>query len=179
MAQPGPTTLDLITLVLAIIGTVGTVALTVWAIAEWRLSGGRVRVTLLAAALGGGGVAISGKSLDVWRTDPTFNQQAFAVEVRSTGRLPVTVEKWAILCARGSVSLLENVWGPTLPHRLEAISSATWYLPADGVIAAQASFVKGIGTPNTPIRAEVILGDGRVVRSKNSIRLPDSFVGRN
>jgi hypothetical protein len=62
--------------------------------------------------------------------------------------------------------------GPELPHRLEAQSSETWFLPADMVrraVVASAAIQRG--SDPADVWMEVELGNGKTVRTKERVSL--------
>jgi hypothetical protein len=70
------------------------------------------------------------------------------------------------------VSQLQGTIGPDLPHRLEAQSAATWFLPAAPVRAAViASAAIGKGRDPCNCWMEVKLGSGKTVATKERVLL--------
>lgn len=138
MPDSSPTTLDIVTLIVAIVGIVLAGASLAWQAASFVLSGSRVRVNLRRGALrrgGPGGLARLAGPLNPSESDyemmreQGFTDDVFIVEVRNVGRMAVSVE---------SVSLdTEGGWGfahpgdpenPALPHRLEPGSKESWHV---------------------------------------------------
>src|SRR5262245_7405768 len=118
--------MEVATLVIATTGVALASFSLVWQVSAHVLTGGRVRIWLLPR-------------IDV-----------IAVQVRATGRMPVTVESMSLVIGLQSprswrswrswrsyldaigtvVRLGENLNGPSLPHTLPVGTSATWTTPA-------------------------------------------------
>lgn len=145
---------------------------------QYFLAGARVRTELHVGAIGADG-AVHGP-VDA-RIDFTqlakqgFNEPVFAVQVRNTGRLSVSVTKWDVAFDNGGGCYFHRPsWRVNddrpLPYRLEPGDEAVWYCPAAPVLVAADAFAS-IGKPVRLLWARVGLGTGKSVTSKNSMRL--------
>lgn len=172
MPESSPSTLDVVTLIVAILGIVLAGASLAWQAASFMLAGSRVRVKLRRGALrrgASGGLARLAGPLDPSESDyEMMRQQGFTddvliAEVRNVGRMAVSVE---------SVSLdAEDGWGfahpgdpenPALPHRLEAGSRQSWHVaipPLQKVVDRDKKARKAWMT--------VELGTGKALRTKD------------
>lgn len=99
MSQRARTVLgvDLLTLGIAVFGAVTGAASLAWAIASHILSGGRVKVELLAGWASAGDLFTGPLTKDTIRPDPADDfEPMLAVRASNTGRLPVSVEGWSV-----------------------------------------------------------------------------------
>lgn len=91
------------------------------------------------------------------------------------GRSPATIEGWGfvVLDRRGRETDTTIVvtqplpWLPTLPHRLEAESSASWMLALDDLVASRLMSAH----PRAEIKAFVRTGTGRMVTDSRPVPL--------
>jgi hypothetical protein len=145
-----------------------------WGVLLFRLSGPRVKVSLLYGALRGNGL-VTGPA------DGRFNwallqQQGFTdpllgIEVRNLGRISVEVRDYGARFTTGmGYSLPGFEINPQLPYPLQAQSSARWFVRlADLVSLAQAIRATG-ETMALEVGMEVqVLG--QTVRTKKHVRV--------
>jgi len=163
-----PTTLDLVTLVIAVLGLlVSGIALT-WQVLQHVLSGDRVYVELLWGGFRNGAVAVGpirGASLDSM-VSQGFTEFIFAVRGRNKGRQAVDVTGYQVSIDGGfSYSLPGWHPNPATPHRLEPGSSVTFYVPMPDVIAAIDATHEVIGGTSSNLRGTLDLGTGKTVHS--------------
>jgi hypothetical protein len=160
---------DVTTLVIAVVGLGLSLVSLTWQIVEHFLTGHRVTVELLWGGVGNRGVVTG----PVQGTLDAFAQQGFtdlvvAVRARNVGRLPVDVKGFDVQVAGSiSFSLGPEDWhlNPRTPHRLEAGSEATFYIPLDMVMQAiHAS--EAIQPYSGRIRARAQLATGRTIVGK-------------
>jgi hypothetical protein len=164
------TSLDVLTMGVAIVGAVtGIVALVVQSI-QFRSSGPRLKVDLLWAWIGPGGsgaitVPMTGKR-------PTPPEQGYdtlmlAVQARNTGRAATTVETAGIRRSDGMRFHHPTApVGPSTPVRLEAESSVMFFVDPQPMLVA-AEVIPATGG----IAAYVMLGSGREVRSGEVLKV--------
>lgn len=134
--------MDVVTLVIAVVGLILSVASLCWQIAQHRLSGPRVRVELLW-----GGIAhdraVTGPiqgTLEVFR-HAGVDTAVVAVKGRNHGRLPIDITGFTVeMDGGGGYSLPGWQPNPSLPHRLESGSEVTFYVPFEDLQAAVAVF---------------------------------------
>ena len=134
--------MDVVTLVIAVVGLVLSVASLCWQVAQHRLSGPRVRAELLW-----GGIAhdraVTGPikgTLEVFR-HAGVDTPVIAVKGRNHGRLPIDVTGFTVeMDGGGGYSLPGWRFNPSLPHRLESGSEVTFYLPLEDVERAVTVF---------------------------------------
>ena len=172
------TTLDIVTLVVAVFGALLGLAALVWNIAEFRLAGPRVKVAIKAAVISKAMEdAITGLEA-VWTQnfDPRINERAVAIWVRNVGRFPTSIETYRVDVAEGyAFTDTQSLVGPPVPHRLEAGEAATWYIGFDAVRAAKGAVEDTMKLKDRPLRASVFLGDGRRIESEDSLTIPSSL----
>ena len=161
---------DVITLVLAIFGSLVGVAALVWQGVTWSLSGSRVKATLSAGGLGPGGAVIAPVKGPLGFQLPDYAPiPVMAVPARNAGRTAVTVERYMVRLPDGV-----RLWAPPLrgsdpiPHRLEPGTSGTWYVELELVRAS----VHAMSKPVALAFIEVELGDGSTVRTKEQMNVP-------
>jgi len=102
MLDSSPSTLDIVTLIVAIVGVVFACASLAWQAASFVLSGSRVRVKLRRGALkrdsSGRLIRVQGQlspkqsDLEVLRQQG-FTDDVLIIEVRNVGRMAVSVEE--------------------------------------------------------------------------------------
>jgi len=137
-----------------------------WQAANYVLTGGRVKITLLVGAMGSGGMmTISTENLRPdWLeglAEQGFSRRIVAVRVANVGRQPVQVTRWGLKPGLGpSLYPQANGIGPSLPHRLDVGEGETWAVGMDAVQAfiqaTNATFGKsqpGSGRPSTTAAA--------------------------
>lgn len=170
----GPTTLDIVTLVVAIFGALMGLAALVWQIAQHSLTGARVRVELKSAMLGPGGAVVAPQD-QAWRQADQirpngYSTPAYAVTVINRGRFPATVESVSFVVGGGlGYRPVADLIGPELPHRIEGGSAGTWYVNARAVWATEDASATVLNTPRSGVKAEIGLADGK---SRESARIP-------
>jgi hypothetical protein len=152
-----------------LVSTVLSVAAIVWAIAQWVLEGRRVKVTLLHAVMGKGGIATGPAAavLDKSSQIAAMRRQAFSgpeligIKVINVGRLPVQITGIQVVCDLG-MSYSETIQsnGPKLPHRIEAGEADTWYYDMENVRALVDSMT-GIGKPTNTVWMTASLATGK------------------
>jgi len=159
------------TLAIAVLSLVLSVVSLTWQAATFVLSGSRVRAYLTRGA----------RNADVVVTAPSGWQQLAAqglteevigIEVRNVGRLAASIDTVHAALAGGTkTTMLQSISGPPLPHRLEPQSSAAWYLPAAPVRAAVGAQAEVLRRANPcKVWMEVTVA-GKIVRTRQSIRL--------
>jgi hypothetical protein len=99
-----------------------------------------------------------------------FTEEVVGVEVRNIGRMAATVDRVQAALAGGvKLQPVADLGGPTLPHRLEPQSAASWFLPAEPIRRAVAASAKVLKRPDPCelwMEVEVV---GKAVRSQNSM----------
>lgn len=139
-----------------------------WQVANYLLTGGRVKVELKVGAVGNGGLAtrpVKGLHGD-WRqrlAEEGFAPPVVIVEVVNVGRQPVTVIKWNIAAGKLNYQPIGDAQGPPLPHRLEVGEPATWFTAETNAIALIESSKAVPRFAGRTIRGMVQLADGRKV----------------
>ena len=156
--------MELASFVLGLIGTVLATASVVWQFAQHRLTGPRIRVDLRWGGLTSQG-SLTGPmktSLETFRVAGVV-QPMFAVVVRNVGRTPINVQGYGVAVPSGaSVSQPGNRFDPTLPHRLEGGSQATFHVElrlVEGLVGITAAAGERLA-----LRAVVDLGNGTSTR---------------
>lgn len=185
----GVVSMEVGSLLVAALGVVlGTASLT-WQAATYALSGGRAKVELRVGAMhaaGSGMVTANPRNLsEGWATlhaEQGYTHPVIGVRVRNPGRMPVTIERWSIVCfaptsSRRSLlgkvedelrprelmelqALGESI-GPPLPHRLDAGTSEMWAMDAQNIAAFASGQKEAFKLRAVAIAGRIELGDGR------------------
>ena len=142
-----PTTLDLITLVIAILGLVASVVALVWQVLSWRMSGSRVKV--------------EGRHAVIVPDDEGIH--VLAVNAHNIGRIQVSVTGWGFSYPNKTHipghAYQPMAWiNPKVPHTLEPGHSASWHLPID--VVKKAALDQGYDLPVSVVPL-VHLGTGK------------------
>ncbi len=168
--QP-PTALDITTLIVAICAAVVAATALGWQIASWLMSGVRAEVEVSK----GGKSKYSGEYTTV---EPSTPRETFSypiplvvVDIRNTGRLPVSVIGWSFRLPGGvKQGDLIEVMGPKLPHRLDVAENARWgvelnkRLKVDLLIAQ-----REVKVADVKVHVVVSLGNGKRITTRKPI----------
>jgi hypothetical protein len=172
--------MDVVTLVIAVVGLAVSLISLSWQVVEHFLTGHRVTVGLLWGGMGNGGVVTA----PVRGTLDAFAQQGFtefvvAVRARNRGRLSVDVKGFAVQVTDSiSITVGPEPWhvNPSTPHRLEAGSEVTFFIPLAMVLGAiHAS--EAIKSYSGRVRARAELSTGRTVMGPWT-PFPKALIGR-
>jgi hypothetical protein len=178
VTQPDPvSTLDIITLVVAIAGLGLAVASLIWQAATFVLSGSRVKIQLKRGFLGSpqgvGPVSRVTAPLDATADHAAtmaaqgFHQELLVVDVRNVGRLPVDITSVDGYLSSGWGFSEPGLYNEQLPYRLEPGSKQAWHVPIEyfrkalvmrGIASEEAFMVVGLGT-------------GKAVRTRQRLRI--------
>ena len=157
---------DVVTLVVAIAGLALGLASVVWQTAQWRLAGPRMKVEMHFGAVGPGGLVTSpDQKMLEQLVARGFTPTVLVARVRNKGRTPIAIEQVSAALENG-VTFMETNTPPgtePLPHKLEGLCSATWYVRALPLVAA-AKVIHGNVT-TAKIRMAVSLGTGKTIYS--------------
>lgn len=172
--------MDVAALSVAIVSLVLAALSLGWQIAQFLLTGARVRAGLKAGLLGSGGALVwpvTTRQVDVERyRQQGFTDPVFAIEVRNTGRMSIAVEQVKVRFEGWGAEFHEPEapYNPPSPTRLEPHSSKTWYVNADTVKAAARSAIEA-GMATRPLRAcgVAALGDGKRVTTRERVTVED------
>jgi hypothetical protein len=162
------------TLVIAVLGLVLSVVSLTWQGATFVLSGSRFRADLKHGAANAGGVVHGPPGSQPLQSLAAegFTAEVIGVEVRNVGRLAATVDRVEASLANGlKVNLFSELLGPSLPHRLEPQSSASWFMPAAPIrrtVAVSAHVLKRADPCKVWIEVEIV---GKHVRTRQSMLL--------
>lgn len=151
-----------------------------WQIAQYLLSAGRPKATLIhglvsASEAYSGPVRADGKGFDLdgLRRQGMGGFEAVGIQVTNHGRAPVIIESVKLLPRGGVMSLTpvgERV-GPDLPHKLEPGANASWFLDLDhaGTLAAASREVLKERISGVYMTAQ--LGTGKTIRTRQTLRV--------
>jgi hypothetical protein len=162
-----------VTLAIAVVGLALAVASLTWQAVTFILTGSRVKAYLRYGAHDGFGGVVSappGASLDQL-AQQGFGHEVLGVEVRNVGRLAVNVDKVEAVLDNGvRYSEFAPSLGPSLPHRLDAQSSQSWFMPMQPTRAAIRASSQTFGhASRMGVRVSVALGNGKVVVTKDRL----------
>lgn len=194
--------MEIATLFIAVAGVLLSALSLGWQAATHVLTGGRAQIGLRIGAIhhtGRGMLTARPESLgrECYEqcAQQGYTRPVICVQVRSVGRMPITVERWGIVASTRSEggSLLSRVEaertrgqgmeflpvadsiGPPLPHRLEAGgASETWAIDGESVSALVAATAGAFKLPSVVIRGKVELGSGRTLVTAESMRIMPS-----
>jgi hypothetical protein len=171
---------EVVTLLIAVFGAVTGAASLAWSIASHVLSGGRVAVDLRGGWAGPSNLITAPLARKTIQPDRNFvNEPVLAVQARNTGRLPVSVEGWAVKFGELSLGHVDHYANDPLPRVLNVGESATWIVPLQPLLAAySAALETGMGAQET-LRGTVSLGSGKARTTKpapvKTSELPEVF----
>jgi hypothetical protein len=162
----GISALDIITLVIAMTGAATGIAALGWGIAQHRLTGARVKVSLVGGWFYNGGIIVGGLDT-LQRPNEDLGDAVVGVLVRNVGRLPATVTIWGVRAGETSFHSDEyHYLNPAIPHRLEAGEEATWYVGSGAIVRQAHAAGKVLG--DARLGARVVLGTGDEIRAKKT-----------
>lgn len=165
------------TLVVAILALAVSSSALTWQIVQFALGSSRVTAELRYGAHDGGGAV----TMPIADRPPDFKQLAsqgytdliFAVQLRNSGRLAVSVTNWSMAFDNGGAFTVPrspiNNHAP-MPYRLEPGAEQTWFCPVHDLIAAAQAF-DATSKPVGEIRARASLGNGKIATSRNRVRI--------
>jgi hypothetical protein len=167
---------EIASFVLAVLGLVLAVVSLVWQFATFRLSGGNATALLKAGVLTNGmSILNAADKMTPDQLETTLQQHGglpvIGVEVRSTGRMPVTVRSWGLRAPSGVVvNPISDQVGPSLKHTIDPYDSATWLTPFSNALAvASAERVLSPTLEVVQLVGVVELADGRVIVTGETI----------
>ena len=137
------TSLDIVTLVIAVLALSASVGALVWAMVAWRLTGSWVKVKA------------------TWSFNPDTRIEVIGIRARNVGRTPVSVIRWGFkLPDKRHIpgGMYQELWsGPRIPYRLEPGHSEGWRMPLDDIRKILASE----GLEGIKLRPYIELGTGK------------------
>lgn len=147
-----------------------------WQVSLWLLGGRRIRVRLVHGVIGKGGVVSgpvkAGAKADIasLRTQGFNGPEVLGVQVINIGRLPVTLTSYTVKVFGGGMSYspLADSIGPSLPFRLEAGESETWYVDFK-YVRALASSDQAVGKDVSRAYMTVDLATKHEKRTRQSV----------
>ena len=114
-------TLDIVTLVIAVLGLVAAAISLVWQIVSWRLTGPVVKVSVSMGVL----VGVSGPGHAI-----------ISITARNVGRSNVSIGAWGLRLPNGErlIVPIPEAWaGPRVPYTLMGGHSESWRMDHDEV----------------------------------------------
>lgn len=151
-----------------------------WQIAQWLLSAGRAKATLMHGLMQGSGAYVGpvGKAgrpfdLDKLRRQGVDGPAVVGIQVVNHGRAPLSVERVS-LCTRGGAMQfvpVDDVLGPGLPYRLEPGTNASWYVTEDSAGRLAHSSREALGEPVTGVYMTALLGTGKTAKTPETLRV--------
>ena len=164
-------------LAVAIVSLVLSAVAIGWQVANYLLTGVRVKVETRYGALAAGGLVSWDRPPAEWELQQLGEygpvQPLTVVRVRNVGRATTSVESVGVDVGGGTVfQQLSGLPNPELPHRLEGQSAQSFMLDAQEVAAgrraAQSSGIGGKGDGR--LRGVATLGSGREVKDRRGIK---------
>jgi hypothetical protein len=165
------------TLVVAIVGVALSTSALGSQIAQFVLSGSRVKAQIQVGAAGVGGALLGPPSPNFdWQQliRQGYDQPVLAVTARNLGRTSVSVTGWRIIFDSGlqyfePASDLNH--DRPVPYTLAPGTEVTWLCPMEPLAAAEHAWNATQPEPAGAARARVLLGTGKVVTSEESVRI--------
>lgn len=151
MGPDEPTTLQSVTLIIAIAGFVLSVTALIWQFVSWWLGGARVEVELTTREEQPG--------------DPQGSTD-FVITARNKGRAAVSVSTWGLIGANGFRILPEYFDGPDERHSILGLHHTRWLVRKLDVQRDAAD----AGERPQDWKAFVVLGTGKRVASNGTVR---------
>ncbi|MFF7985447.1 hypothetical protein ACFZDK_41125 [Streptomyces sp. NPDC007901] len=170
--------MDVANFVIALIGLIAAVASLVWQAVTFVLSGIRPQCKMMHGAINPGRqyatYPIVGRTLRLPGSVVAqgFTEEALFVTVHNAGRLPFSVKSWHLVLEGGvSTGVLNNPFGPALPHRLDVGEEATWAIEMSQAQQVADAWRSQRGGVSVPAWMEVQVGNGKTYRSKEVVDL--------
>lgn len=167
---------DIVTLVIAILGLVISVASASWQVWSRRLDDPRLRVQLLRGYLGNGGIiSAPASAADSWQlmASQGYTERLLGVEVTNVGRFPISVENAIAQAEPSGVSFHRPGWhiNPEQNHRLEPFSSASWWvdMPSIAAMVQAGAGTKPEWNQTQQVRMVVRASGGKSAKTKESL----------
>lgn len=150
-----------------------------WQIAQYLLSAGRPKATLLHGLVSeseaySGPVRPDGRGFDIdgLRSQGLTGFEAVGIQVTNHGRAPVIIESVKLHPRGGAMSLIpvrERV-GPDLPYKLEAGANASWFLDYDHAARLAHSSREVLKERVSGVYMSAELGTGKSVKTRRTLR---------
>ena len=164
--------------VIALIGLIAAIVSLAWQAVTFVLSGIRPQCNMLHGAINPGRQFATYPITDRQLSLPSsvgsqgFTEEALFVTVHNAGRLPFTVKSWNLVLEGGiKTGVLNNPFGPSLPHRLDVGEEATWAIEMTQVNAVVGAWRNQSGGGAVPAWMEVQVGNGKTYKSKQIVDL--------
>lgn len=153
MAATGPTGYDIIALIVAGVGVILGAASLGWNLAEFRLSGPRIKAHLMFGALGNGGIASKrGREQPDWRrmAEQGLTEPLVGIEVVNVGRTPTEVQHFSCDLTGGfGYANPALPYNPPLSFKLDPHATKTLWLPLREVLTL-AQVIRDTGQRQAP-----------------------------
>lgn len=151
-----------------------------WQVAQYLLSAGRPKATLLHGLATGsdaysGPVGSDGKGfdLDQLREQGLIGSEVVGIQVTNHGRASVVVESVKLWPRGGSMAFVpigERI-GPDLPHKLEPGTNASWFLDHAHAVRLAAASRQAAGENVSGVFMAAELGTGKAVKTKRTLHV--------
>ncbi|MHC6176198.1 phosphoribosylamine--glycine ligase [Glutamicibacter endophyticus] len=150
-----------------------------WQIAQYLLSAGRPKATLLhglvssaAAYTGPVGSDEKKRSLDGLLQQGISGVEAIGIQITNHGRAPVIIEKITLFPRGGTMSLvpLGELIGPDLPYKLEPGANSSWYVDYLHATRLIASSREVLREKVSGVYMSAQLGTGKSIKTRRTLR---------
>ena len=147
-----------------------------WQIAQWLLSAGRPKATLLHGLVDGSDVydgpvtkKRAGFNLDQLRRQGIDGTPVIGVKVVNHGRASVTVDRISVHHHGGGMAYtpVGQLIGPELPYRLEAGTNASWYVPEEIAHRLAHASREALGETITGVYLTASLATGKSIETRH------------
>ncbi len=150
-----------------------------WQIAQWLLSAGRPKATLLHGMLQGSGIysgrVKNGRPHDLasLRSQGINGPQVVGIRVTNHGRAPVSITRVAVQARGGQLSLnpVSEIVGPPLPHQLQPGTNEAWYVAAEDAVRLATSSREVLKDKVSGIYMTAELGTGKAIKTPEVLKV--------
>lgn len=150
-----------------------------WQIAQYLLSAGRPKATLLhglvstsTAFTGPVGTDEKKRSIEGLLNQGISGVEAVGIQITNHGRAPVIIEKITLFPRGGTMSLvpLRELLGPDLPYKLEPGANSSWYVDYSHAIRLIASSREVLEENVSGVYMSAQLGTGKSIKTRQTLR---------
>lgn len=150
-----------------------------WQVAQWLLSAGRPKATLVHGLADAGQAFVGpvrrdGTGFDIadLQRQGITGSAVVGIQITNHGRAPVVVESVKLLPRGGVMQFMpigERI-GPDLPYKLEAGANATWYMTANHAATLVETSRDVLREKVTGVYMTAQLATGKTIRTRRTLR---------
>jgi len=150
-----------------------------WQVAQWLLSAGRPKATLMHGLADGGQAFVgpvrkdgTGVNIADMHRQGITGSAVVGIQVTNHGRAPVVVETVKLLPRGGVMHFMpigERI-GPDLPYKLEAGANASWYMTANHAATLAETSREVLKEKVTGVYMTAQLATGKTIKTRETLR---------